>query len=220
MANADVTEIVLIVDCSSSMTPIWGKTKEAIDTFIAEQKAVPGQASLTLVQFSTEVRPPVLENAPLSAIAQVEIGEAHGMTALLDAIGLTVDRVGARLSKTPESRRPGRVLVCIFTDGQENNSQEHRGAEGWASVQKKIKTQQDQFSWKFVFMGANQDAIGVAVGLGIDRNAAMSWSASSKGVGVAVRSFGAYATSYRNAPDVAVANETVFTDTDRKDNEP
>lgn len=218
MPNPALTEIVLIVDCSSSMVPIWSKTKEAIDAFIAEQKAVPGEASLTLVKFSSEVAPPVLENSPLAAIARIDVGEANGMTALLDAIGKTIDRVGTRLAATPEDRRPGRVLVCIVTDGEENNSHEYSGALGWERVHIKIKTQQDQFSWKFIYLGANQDAIARAGTLGINGPAAMSWQASPTGVKRGMVAVANYATSYRNAPDINTANATSFSDQDRKDN--
>lgn len=50
---------------------------------------------------------------------------ARGCTALLDAVGRTIDAVGRRLSETPEAERPGKVIFTITTDGQENASREY-----------------------------------------------------------------------------------------------
>ena len=51
-----------------------------------------------------------------------------GMTALLDAIGITIDSVGKRLSETPEDERPEKVIIAITTDGEENSSREYTKA--------------------------------------------------------------------------------------------
>jgi hypothetical protein len=48
-------------------------------------------------------------------------------TALLDAIGRSIDTIGERLDKRPEPKRPGKVIVSILTDGLENASQELTG---------------------------------------------------------------------------------------------
>ena len=37
-----------------------------------------------------------------------------GMTALLDAVGKTIDEVGKRLADTPEEERPEKVIVMII----------------------------------------------------------------------------------------------------------
>ena len=53
----------------------------------------------------------------------------RGTTAFLDAIGRTINTIGERLDKTPESDRPGKVIVAILTDGLENASQEFKHKE-------------------------------------------------------------------------------------------
>ena len=49
----------------------------------------------------------------------------RGSTALLDAYGLTIDRVGARLAALTEADRPSKVVVVLITDGQENASRKY-----------------------------------------------------------------------------------------------
>ena len=49
----------------------------------------------------------------------------RGSTALLDAIGRTIDKIGATLRDTDESERPERVMFVITTDGMENSSREY-----------------------------------------------------------------------------------------------
>jgi hypothetical protein len=46
----------------------------------------------------------------------------RGRTALLDAIGRTIDSTGARLAALLEQDRPDHVLLVIITDGLENAS--------------------------------------------------------------------------------------------------
>src|ERR1035437_9496838 len=42
-----------------------------------------------------------------------------GGTALYDAVGHTIDRIGQRLANTLEENRPSKVVVVILTDGEE-----------------------------------------------------------------------------------------------------
>ena len=50
-----------------------------------------------------------------------------------------------------------------MTDGMENASHEW----DWDAVRKLIKQQQDEWNWKFIFLGANIDAIEVGGRMGI-----------------------------------------------------
>jgi uncharacterized protein YegL len=49
---------------------------------------------------------------------------AQGMTALLDAMGKTINDIGLKLHNTIENERPGKVIFFIITDGEENASVE------------------------------------------------------------------------------------------------
>lgn len=117
------TKIVVILDRSGSMVNIWKDTVGGFNTFIAEQKKQPGTADLTLIAFDTSYDV-VIRSQDLSAVGQVDLSKygPRGGTALVDAIGKTIDAVGNELSALKESDRPDKVLVCIVTDGEENSS--------------------------------------------------------------------------------------------------
>lgn len=83
----------------------------------------------------------------------------RGSTALLDAIGRTIDDLGKQLEGTPEADRPNQVIIAILTDGEENCSRHHP----WQSVAKLIRHQTENYHWQFLFLGANQDAIAVTL---------------------------------------------------------
>lgn len=116
-----LTEIVVILDRSGSMESIRDDAIGGFNAFMESQKAVAGEATSTLVQFNTTLET-VHENVPLQDMPLLDSKTyvPGGGTALLDAVGLTVDRVGKRLAVTPEDKRPEKVMVAILTDGEEN----------------------------------------------------------------------------------------------------
>jgi len=134
-----------------------------INAFLESQRKLPGQAGLTLVLFDHEYivvhdGVPIKNVPPLNNDTYVP----RGTTALLDAIGRTINTIGERLDKTPKPERPGKVIVAILTDGLENASQEFKRKE----IFKMIKHQREVYSWEFVFLGAKQDAISAVAKIG------------------------------------------------------
>jgi hypothetical protein len=118
---------------------------------------------------------------------------ARGTTAFLDAIGRTINTIGERLDKTPESDRPGKVIVAILTDGLENASQEFKRKE----IFKMIKHQREVFSWEFVFLGAKQDAISTGAKMGIPIANAVTFSEAPGGTARAFEAVSCVAASYQ-----------------------
>lgn len=163
--RSDLTEIVAIMDRSGSMQSCKKDSEGGLNAFIDAQKKQPGDARLTLVQFDTEVET-VLASKPIKEAPVCRL-DPRGMTALYDAVGSTIDSLGARLAALPENERPGLVVVVIITDGGENASKDYTGEK----VRAMVAHQQEKYSWKFVYIGANQDAfteaskIGIAAGL-------------------------------------------------------
>jgi hypothetical protein len=102
----------------------------------------------------------------------------RGNTALLDAVGKTINDVGKRLSETQEDSTPGKVIFVITTDGRENASREF----SYDQVQKMITHQTKKYNWEFVFMGANIDAAKEGGKLGISANRSLNFVASSEGI--------------------------------------
>ena len=97
---------------------------------------------------------------------------------MLDAIGRTIDELGARLAALPEQDRPGQVIVAILTDGMENSSQDYT----WQRVARVIKQQTEQYRWTFLFLGANQDAIATAAQMNIAAANAAPYVADAAGL--------------------------------------
>ena len=176
MANEKLTEIVLIADRSGSMNTIRSDAEGGINSFIEEQKKVPGEATLTLAQFDTEYEI-VHENKPIADVPRYAL-EPRGGTALLDAIGKTITSHKKRIENTPESSRPGKIIYVIVTDGEENSSSGYNRSQ----INELITARRDVDSWEFIFLAANQDAIQEAHSMGISAAGAMNYAPSGQGV--------------------------------------
>lgn len=96
----------------------------------------------------------------------------RGSTPLLDAIGKTVDELGAELRALPEYQRPESVVVVILTDGQENASHVYNREE----IKQRIEHQTAKYNWTFLFLGANFDAVTTASSYGIAVGSSMQFS--------------------------------------------
>ncbi len=174
----NLSEIICIIDRSGSMEAIRSDAIGGFNSFISEQKKEEGQANVTLVLFDDHydvvaAAIPIEQVVPLNDSTFVP----RGSTALFDAIGKTLDQVGARLASTPESERPGAVIVAILTDGQENSSR----AYSREKISSMIKQQREVYSWQFVFLAANQDAVASAQSISIDAADAVAFAASAVG---------------------------------------
>ena len=196
MPRHDLTEIICIVDRSGSMAAIREDAQGGFNTFIDDQKKAEGEARITLVQFDHEYEV-VWDAKNIKEVPEYML-MPRGSTALLDAIGKTVNAVGHRLAKEPEEKRPGKVVVMILTDGQENSSKEFTRR---SQIQDIIKHQEEKYSWLFVYLAANQDAIGEASSLGISGCNAMNFAPTGKGVRAAYRVYSANVTRYRSTGD-------------------
>lgn len=177
--NTDLTEIAYILDRSGSMQHMQEAAISGFNQFVQEQLDEPGDANLTLALFDDEYltpceRLPIQKVRPLDASTYVP----RGCTALLDAIGKTIDDLGKRLGAESEDRRPGKIIVAIYTDGYENASQKF----DIKAINKRITHQRKKYGWEFMFLAANQDAIATAGQMGIDANMASFSEASAHGV--------------------------------------
>lgn len=172
-------DIVIVLDRSGSMESIKEDVIGGFNRFLKEQQAIPGEATITLVQFDNIYEIVYMgKNLQEASLIDDSVYKPRGSTALLDAIGKTIDDTGRRLSYMPENQRPSKVIFGIQTDGYENASK-YFTIEQISSM---INHQKNVYSWEFVFMGANQDAITEASKLGIDASHAMHYRATAAGV--------------------------------------
>jgi hypothetical protein len=176
--NKNITEIAYILDRSGSMTTLQESAISGFNSFLKEQQKTPGDARFTLVLFDHDYllhadRTPIKKVAPLDATSY----EPRGSTSLLDAIGRTIDELGKHLADTPEKDRPGKVIVAIYTDGYENTSTDYSAEK----IREMIRHQTDVYSWDFLFLAANEDAIATATAYGIAPHNASPVAASALG---------------------------------------
>lgn len=204
------TEIVMVLDRSGSMQSISASTIEGLNDFIVGQQKIEGECSFTLRQFDTE-HTVTFDSVPINEVPIIDgnIFQPRGMTALYDAICMAIDATGDKLVKIPKSNRPDNVMFVIVTDGYENSSTEFTMED----VNDKIKHQTDKYSWDFIFLGANQDAISTGNSLGILSSKSMTFNASAVGVGNTMSSINAYYSNVRSGT-VTVASAG-FSDEDR-----
>jgi hypothetical protein len=177
--NPNLTEIAYILDRSGSMQPMQEPAVAAFNNFIKAQLDVPGDACLTLVQFDDAYEVPVSAR-PIQEVEQLTAATyvPRGSTALLDAIGRTIKETDRRLQALADNEKPGKVIVAIFTDGEENASQEYTSKH----ISDLIRLYRDEKSWEFLFLAANQDAIATAARMNMDAAHGGNVSFSAKGV--------------------------------------
>lgn len=170
MTNPNLTEIAIVQDRSQSMEACKTQSEDGINHFVTEQKQVDGDCLLTLANFDD--RYDIVHDAiPIQDVPSYVL-EPRGMTALLDAIGRTINRMGERYVNMHEEERPGRVFFVINTDGWENASREFTKDR----IIEMIRRQTDEYNWQFIFLGANQDAIASGTGMGVTASSSATYT--------------------------------------------
>jgi uncharacterized protein YegL len=179
------SDLTLVLDRSGSMSSIAEETIAGFNEFVDNQKRLPVEAFFSLVQFD-DVYELVHDGIPIQDVPLLDNHTfvPRGSTALLDAIGKTIDDVGKRLASLDEDQRPEKVVVVIITDGQENSSTQYNLSD----INEKISHQRNAYKWEFLFLGANQDAIATAVNVGIRSTSALTYAATPEGTTSAFRS--------------------------------
>lgn len=187
----DLAELVFIVDRSGSMSSIASDMEGAIKSVLKEQKeAKKKELLVTFVRFDTEYEE-IFSSAPIGTVDDIEISPRGG-TALLDAMGKTINSFERKFSGTDEKERPEKVLFIIITDGGENSSREYSKSQVFEIIEKAKR----DHNWDFTFIGANQDSIREGGGLGICRGSSINYATSAKGIRSMSQSLSCYAGDY------------------------
>jgi hypothetical protein len=168
------TDITIVLDRSGSMHSVAADTIGGFNKFLADQKSAPGTANLTLHQFDHAFET-LIDGKDIQSAEDLTSSTfvPRGNTALLDAIGRAVTATGVRLAASPADK----VVFVIITDGHENASKEFN----LTKVNEMISHQKDKYSWEFVFLGANQDAIAAGQALGVNASSSMTYASNAMG---------------------------------------
>ncbi|GLC32825.1 vWA domain-containing protein [Clostridium omnivorum] len=173
-----LTELVFILDRSGSMSGLESDTIGGYNSMLEKQKNEPGEAVITTVLFDDKYEL-LHDRTSLIGIDPITDEEyfVRGSTALLDAVGKTINKIGSVQKHTAEDERAEHVMFVITTDGMENASREF----SYEKVRKIIERQKIKYGWEFIFLGANIDAVATAERFGISKDRAANYNADSKG---------------------------------------
>ena len=171
-------ELVFILDRSGSMCGLEADTIGGYNALLEKQKKEAGEARVTTVLFDDrcEVLHDRIDIEGLAPITNREY-YVRGSTALLDAVGTTIQKIVNAQRYTTPDKRADKVLFVITTDGYENASREY----DYARVKSMIEKQKEKYGWEFLFLGANIDAAETAGRFGIAPERAVNYHADSEG---------------------------------------
>jgi len=174
----DLTELVLILDRSGSMSGLESDTIGGYNAMLEKQKKEAGDAIITTVLFDDRYEL-LHDRINLKGIAPITDKEyfVRGSTALLDAVGRTINKIGNVQKHTAVEERAEHVMFVITTDGMENASREF----SYEKIRHMIEHQKSKYGWEFIFLGANIDAIATAERFGISKDRATNYNADSEG---------------------------------------
>ena len=124
--SKNYTEIVYILDRSGSMSGLEADTIGGFNSMMEKQKKTGEKAVVSTILFDNECE--VLhDRVPLEKVEKMtdEQYYVRGCTALLDAIGTSIDHIAHVHKKAKDKDRPEKTLFIITTDGMENASTEY-----------------------------------------------------------------------------------------------
>ena len=190
----NLTQLVFILDISGSMTGLESDTIGGFNSMLKKQKEEEGECIITTVLFDHEVEL-LHDRIDIRAVRPLTKQDytVRGSTALLDAIGKTIHKIGNAEKNTAEEYRAEKVMVVIITDGEENSSRFYSLRE----VKHMIERQKEHYGWEFIFLGANIDAVETATRFGIDRDMAVDYVPDKEGVELNFRMMSEAVASYR-----------------------
>lgn len=189
-----LTELVFILDKSGSMGGLETDTIGGYNTMLKKQQTVDGECHITTVLFDNnyELLHDRIDIKAVSPITEKEY-QVGGSTALLDAIGRTIHKIGNAQWHTADDYRAEKVMFVIITDGEENASREYSAEK----VKAQIEQQKEKHGWEFVFLGANIDAVQTAGHFGIAPERAMNYVPDAEGTSLNFEAMSASVASFR-----------------------
>ncbi len=174
----NLTELVFILDRSGSMCGLESDTIGGFNSMLEQHKTLDGACNITTVLFDNNYEL-LHDRIDIRAIKPITSKEYYvaGSTALLDAIGKTINKIGNVQKNTADEYRAAKVMFVIITDGAENSSREYSSKQ----IKSMIERQKKRYGWEFIFLGANIDAVETAASFGIGANRAVDYLADLEG---------------------------------------
>ncbi len=200
----NLTELAFILDRSGSMSGLETDTIGGYNAMLEKQKLVEGDCVLTTVLFDDKYEL-LHDRVDICAVKPITEKEYYvrGCTALLDAMGKTIQKIDNVQKSVSDDFRPDKVMFVIITDGYENSSREYSSDKIKALVNEK----KEKDNWEFIFLGANIDAIETAGQFGIDADRALDYLADSVGTSLNFKVMSKAVASFRSK---GIVDESYF----------
>lgn len=175
MTQAGYRHRILVIDHSASIKTIVAGQQSGLRELIDSEAALPGTVTFSLWQFDDEIE--CVHSFAAADQVRDYLIVPHGMTAMYDAIADAVIAEGVALAALAEDERPEDVTVLIASDGLENASKRFTGTE----VAELLRVQKDDYSWRVLYMGTNQDALKEGEKFGVVNDSSLDYHASDAG---------------------------------------
>lgn len=192
----DYTHITVLLDRSGSMANIREATIDGFNTFLSDQKELPGKATITLILFDSEDPYEVVyqfmdikDATPLTVDEFVPRAE----TPLLDAMGRGILDIENTINKMSREDRPDGVMFVVVTDGWENRSSEFKKDQ----INKMLTQKQDKEGWEILYLSADMNAINDARSYGITGQCVAAYNATPMGTADGFANVSRAASTYR-----------------------
>ena len=189
--NEDFYRIVGVIDRSGSMRAIKDDAIGAFNQFLSDQKKVGGRASFTVCLFDDQYEM-LHTDTDIDDVGELDDTTfvPRGMTALLDAMGRTIDAVQSEMKKSKQ--KPEGTIMFVITDGMENASKEYTHDQI-----KKMLAEVKEEGWEVVFLAADEDAINTAQSWGIPKGSTYHMGSSGEDYGSTMAMLSVGTTAYR-----------------------
>ncbi len=179
--KTNITELVFVIDRSGSMGGLESDTIGGVNSVLAKNREVDGEAYVTTILFDHQIAY-LHDHVELSQVANLtrKDYQVRGCTALLDAVGEAIEHTKKVQHYLPKTHRAGHVVVTIITDGLENASKRYT----YPKIKELIEKQRGK-GWEFIFLGANIDVAAEAQRMGISQEMATPYVSDGAGTAVA-----------------------------------
>ena len=173
MSHPQTTLVTFLLDRSGSMGQIWDETIGGFNVYLETLQKGCEAIKFTLLQFDSGGIDKCCVAEPVANVTRLDRSsyQPRGGTPLIDAAFKTITAVEDSLKKYDTVPK---IIVCIQTDGHENQSREHT----WEEV-KRLITEKTEKGWQFNFMGTGIDAYDQGARMGISAQSTIS-SGTSK----------------------------------------
>ena len=182
----DWTYVSVLIDTSGSMQALNpANTSKQLTSLIKEQTG--GKVTVTAARFSEKYEVFLKDKLASDVNIAEEDIKPLGCTALYESFCKIIDDTTDSINNFSDLK-PGKIVVIVLTDGEENASKgEYSGKTGLSMLTKKITEKQEQ-NWLFYFLGTNIDAIKMGTKFGITPQTCINYGNNQEGCTNVIRS--------------------------------